>query len=70
MKAAGKPLPYKITDKQLAAAVEAAAAASSAPAPPTGNNTFKGPCKNFTTDGKCNFGKKCNWFATTPNHNQ
>ena len=70
MKAAGKPLPYKITDKQLAAAVEAAAAASSAPAPPTGNNTFKGPCKNFTTDGKCTFGKKCNWFANTPNHTQ
>ena len=70
MKAAGKTLPYKISQKQLAAAVEAAAAASSAPAPPTGNNTFTGSCKNFTKDGKCSFGKRCNWFATTPNHNQ
>ena len=70
MHAAGKPLPYRITDKQLAAAVEEAEAGSSAPAPPTGNNTFKGPCRNFTTDGICRFGKRCNWFATTPNHPQ
>ena len=70
MKAAGKPLPYKITDRQLAAAVEAAAAASSAPPPPKAAHTFTGPCKNFTADGKCRFGKTCNWFGTTPNHPQ